>query len=138
MKRIQTSKADETPEFVEFWEGPMKEDGTRDRRLGWISIMHKNDGRGQARDTFFQHIRQLGADGQDIADGSKWYINNRDDWKLHASTWINRRAYEDGAEMYRSYKASEAERQASRAQNVTGIRQGDTAFLREFRKKAGG
>lgn len=162
MKRIQTTKADETPEFVEFWEGPLKEDGSRDRLLGWISIMHKNDGRGDARDVFFQHVRFLGADPQDIADGAKWYIRNRDDWKLHASTWINRRAYEDGAEMYRNYKSRQREAMAKlreqeieRAQNVAAMpsrpgsrvaqirakneQWGATPFLRAFNKqKAGG
>jgi hypothetical protein len=110
-----TTKADETPEFVLFWEQ-------------WRRFARKNDGRGEARDTFVKHIK-AGADGSDIADGATWYLNNlteRDkEYIPLASTWINRRAYEDMAEQHRSHMAVIEERRARRAQeqstNVVSI-----------------
>ena len=119
MKQTYT-KADETPEFVEFWEGPLKDDGTRDRSLGWLHIMHKNDGRGLARETFLKHVHELGASGQDIADGAKWYINQSPDWKLHSSTWINRCQYEDGCERWRQFQAKLREHEDRKRLRVVG------------------
>lgn len=110
MKARPTTKADETPEFVEFWET-------------WRPVMNKNDGRGSARDEFFKHVHQLGADPKDIVDGAKWFVRSggNSEWKLHAQTWLNRRAYEDGAENERAYREKERTRQ-QRPQNVVAIR----------------
>lgn len=124
MKKARpTSKADETPEFIAFW-------------ATWQPHMHKNDGRGAARDEFFRHVEELGADGHDIADGAAWFIRNRKpgEFMPHASTWINRRAYEDGADMERAYLARQS---APKPSNVTPIRPaGKTAFLQGYQGRA--
>lgn len=94
-----TTKADETPEFVEFWEV-------------WRPVMNKNDGRGSARDEFFRHVEVRGADPRDIVDGAKWFVHTggNAEFKLHAQTWLYRRAYEDGAEQWRAYQQRLADR----------------------------
>jgi hypothetical protein len=99
-----TTKADETPEFIEFWDA-------------WRPNMNRNDGRGAARDEFIRHVEDYGADPQDIADGAKWFIHNggnSGEFRVHAQTWLNRRAYEDGAELWRRH----VERMESRSTNV--------------------
>ena len=101
MKKARpTSKADETPEFLAFW-------------AIWQPHMHKNDGRGSARDEFFRRVEICGADPKDIADGAAWFIRNRssEDWMLHAATWIGRGAYEDFAEKEREFRARQEQRQ---------------------------
>lgn len=123
-----TTKADETPEFIAFWDI-------------WRAVMNKNDGRGSARDEFFRHIEQYGADPQDIVDGARWFVRSggNAEFKLHAQTWLNRRAYEDGCEHERAFQARLAERQ--NPENVVNIAQprGQTAFLRAFeQQKAAG
>lgn len=101
MKRARpTSKTDETPEFKAFWDI-------------WQPHMHKNDGRGSARDEFFRHIEERGADPQDIVDGAAWYIRSGGQGEkstCHAQTWLNRCAYEDGADKERQFKARQADR----------------------------
>lgn len=108
MKARPTTKADETAEFVAFWSA-------------WQPVMNKNDGRGSARDEFFRHVDRYGADPQDIVDGAKWFILNggNGEFKLHAATWLNRRAYEDGAEAWRTHQKRLAEREAQKPSNVT-------------------
>ncbi|QKV17839.1 hypothetical protein [Oricola thermophila] len=140
-KKPLTTKADETPEFVEFWEGPLLPDGTRDRRKGWRSIARHTDGRGDARDAFLKHI-EAGADGQDIADGGKWFIHNLKDGDRQyvplVATWINRRAYEDGAEMWRDMQEKLQEASIRRSDNVTRIQQPPrrkTAFLEAYERE---
>lgn len=100
----RTSKADETPEFIAFWDT-------------WRPVMNKNDGRGAARDEFFRHVEVYRADPLDIVDGARWYVRQggNGEFKLHAQTWLNRRAYEDGCEQERAYQARLAERQQKRA-----------------------
>jgi hypothetical protein len=97
-----TTKADETPEFLAFWDV-------------WQPHMHRNDGRGAARDEFVRHVERYGADPQDIADGAAWYIRSRDREQFipHAATWLNRRAYEDGAEKEREFRARQEQRPAA-------------------------
>lgn len=100
MKRARpTTKADETPEFQAFW-------------AIWQPHMHKNDGRGAARDEFFRHVEERGADPQDIVDGAAWFIRSggQGEFKCHAQTWLNRCAYEDGAEKERAFKAKQEDR----------------------------
>ena len=98
-----TTMAEETPEFKAFWEI-------------WRPIMHKNDGRGAARDEFFRHVEIRGANPQDIVDGARWYVRTggNGEYKLHAQTWLNRRAYEDGCEQERAFQARLAEMAAKR------------------------
>lgn len=118
MKARPTTKADETPEFVEFWEQV------------WKPVMNKNDGRGSARDEFFRHV-QNGADPRDIVDGARWFVRQggNGEFKLHAQTWLNRRAYEDGAEQERTYQQRLQEKQS----NVVSIGpRGQTAFLKSY------
>jgi len=120
-----TTKADETPEFLDFWNT-------------WQPVMHKNDGRGSARDEFFRHVEVRGADPRDIADGAKWYVydgGNRE-YKLHAQTWLNRRAYEDGADRWRKHQARMAEIEASKSSNVVALKQPPKSkFLQEWARR---
>ena len=122
-----TTKADETPEFQAFWDV-------------WRPVMNRNDGRGSARDEFFRHVEQYGADPQDIVDGARWFVRSggNAEFKLHAQTWLNRRAYEDGCEHERAYQARLNERPAENVVSITPPR-GQTAFLRDFaQRKASG
>lgn len=127
-----TTKADETPEFQAFW-------------AVWQPYMNQNDGRGSARDEFFRHVEEYGADPQDIVDGAKWFIRSGGQQtkgpdgrpiRLHAQTWLNRRAYEDFAEKERSHQISEA--QVPVRQNVVPFVPGQTAFLKEFNARKSG
>jgi|GEM_PF-2918694 len=117
-----TTKADETPEFQQFWSV-------------WRPVMNKNDGRGSARDEFFRHIEQYGADPLDIVDGARWFVHNggNSEFKLHAQTWLNRRAYEDGAELWRASQ-SRLQEQQQRQSNVVQMSapRGQTLFLRQY------
>ena len=128
MKHVPTSKKDETPEFVEFWQT-------------WLPHAHPNDGRGLARDCFYGHVNQLGADPADIRDGGKWFIANLKpgQWMPHSATWMNRRAYEDGAEKWREMQARLAERAVASSQpsNVQQLRPSnyETPFLKAYREQ---
>lgn len=91
--------------------------------------MNSNDGRGAARDEFVRHVEQYGADPQDLVDGAAWFIRSGGNQKRapdgglvqsHASSWLNKRAYEDGAEMERAYQARQQQRE--NPDNVTPIR----------------
>lgn len=113
MKARHTTKAEETPEFKEFWEDI------------WRPHMNPFDGRGDARDCFFQHVEVLGADPRDIVDGARWFIRSggnqgigRDGKpvRIHAASWLNKTPYEDGCEQERTYQARLAEAQAKRTQ----------------------
>ena len=114
MRKPLTTKADETPEFVAFWDT-------------WRPHARHTDGRGEARDTFIQHVR-AGADPRDLVDGAKCFLRTmteRDrEYIPLASSWLNRRAYEDLAEQERAHQARIAEAQHRRAveqQNVVSI-----------------
>ncbi len=95
MKRIATTKADEIPEFVEFWSA-------------WKRFARHTDGRGDARDTFLQHVK-FGVDARDILDGARYFLRTMKDKDREyiplAASWINKRAYEDLAELERAYQA---------------------------------
>lgn len=99
-----TTRADESPEFIAFW-------------TLWKERMNRNDGRGSARDEFFRHVEEDGVHPQDIVDGARWFYHNggnAGDYRVHAQTWLNRRAYEDGCEAWRTYQA----RLSARSENV--------------------
>jgi hypothetical protein len=122
-KARRISKADETPEFIEFWSV-------------WKEIKNDNDGRHAARDEFFRHVEEYGADPQDIVDGARWYAmkgGNRQ-FKQHAKTWLNRGDYEDGCEEWRSHLQKQEEHrkrlaamdQPKRSDNVVNMVQPET------------
>lgn len=104
MKRKLT-KADESPEFQSFWSL-------------WMPHARQTDGRGLARQTFFQHVLD-GADPQEIVDGAAYFIRTLKDKAFIplASSWINREAYSDLAELEHQYQSRAAHR-ASQASNV--------------------
>lgn len=108
MKRIATTKADETPEFVEFWDI-------------WRKHARHTDGRGDARDTFVLHLK-AGAPGRDIVDGAKCFIRTMKDKDRDyiplAASWINKRAYEDLAPQERQHQAKIAEAQVRRVEQI--------------------
>lgn len=110
MRKPLTTKADETPEFVEFWDA-------------WRPKARKNDGRGDARDTFFKHVVEFGAEPADIVDGAKYFLRSlsgRDlDFIPLAASWINRRAYEDMAEAERAYQQRALDRQQQKTNVVS-------------------
>lgn len=103
-----TTKAEETPEFVAFW-------------TIWQPHMNVNDGRGSARNEFFRHVEEYGADPKDIVDGAAWFIRcggnqrkpNGDLFQLHAQSWLNKMAYEDGCEKERAFQARQTESQSN-------------------------
>jgi hypothetical protein len=102
MKAPFTTKADETPEFVEFWNV-------------WRPTARHTDGRGEARDAFFKHVNAFGADPRDIVEGAKYFIRTmkeRDkEFVPLAASWLNKRAYEDLAEAERTLNERIAQRQ---------------------------
>jgi hypothetical protein len=81
--------------FAEFW-------------AYWRPNMRRNDGRGEARDTFAKHLKQ-GASPQEMIDGARYYLANLKDSERDyiplCSTWLNRRAYEDGAPLWQELQA---------------------------------
>lgn len=105
MSKGMSTKADETPEFIEFWGD-------------WRKYARETDGRGDARDCFLKHTRQ-GADPHDIVDGARYFLRTLKDKQFIplAASWLNKRAYEDMAEMEREYQERAAHR-ASQASNV--------------------
>lgn len=111
MRKPLTTKRDETEEFVSFWNL-------------WRPLARHTDGRGDARDTFFQHIR-AGVDPQDIVDGARCFLrtmSERDrEYIPLASSWLNKRAYEDLAEQERAHQARVLESERRRAQDMTNV-----------------
>lgn len=120
-----TTKADETPEFLEFWSV-------------WRPVMNKNDGRGSARDEFFRHVEEYGAHPQDIVDGAKWFVHSggNSEFRLHAQTWLNRRAYEDGADLWRDYQRRLQERQSNVVRMNAPRPAKPTLFMQHYEKKS--
>lgn len=108
--RGMSTKADETPEFISFWNA-------------WKPHARHTDGRGDARDCFLKHVRN-GADPQDIVDGARWFLHTMKERDREfiplAASWMGRRAYEDLAEAYRAHEARKAERTRP-ADNVVQI-----------------
>lgn len=108
-RRPHTTKEDETDEFRTFWEEI------------WRPNMRRTDGRGDARDCFLTHVRS-GADPQDIVDGARWFMCNltaRDkEYIPLAASWMNKRAYEDGAELWRKLQKQIAERKRAPANDI--------------------
>lgn len=98
MKRKLT-KADETTDFVEFWDF-------------WKQYARDTDGRGLARDAFFKHV-WAGADPRDIIDAAHFFIlrklKDKNFIPLVAS-WLNSGSYEDLADEERKYQARLQER----------------------------
>lgn len=108
MKKKLT-KADETPEFQEFW-------------AFWSPNARDTDGRGLARDAFFKHV-WAGADPRDIIDAAHYFIlrklKDKNFIPLVAS-WLNSGQYEDLAEAERAYQKRIQER-PSQTTNVVRI-----------------
>lgn len=126
-----TTKADETLEFKTFWEEV------------WRPHMNPNDGRGAARDEFFRHVELYGADPADLVDGARWFIFQGGNQKRahdgsliqqHASSWLNKRAYEDGAEQWRAYQQRLQEQQSNVVQ-IAPRPQGKTLFLQRYEQQ---
>jgi hypothetical protein len=104
-----TSKADETPEFVAFWSA-------------WRIHARHTDGRGDARDAFFKHVR-MGADPQDLVDGAAYFLRTMKDKDREyiplAASWLGKRAYEDMAEAERALQQKLRERVIAQPNIVT-------------------
>ena len=111
MKSIRTTKKDETEEFVAFWNL-------------WKPFARHTDGRGDARDTFYQHVN-AGAPAQDIVDGARCFLRTMKDKDRDyiplAASWINKRAYEDLAEAQRAFDARMAEAQQRRVDAAVNV-----------------
>lgn len=107
-----TTKADETPEFVSFW-------------TAWRVHARHTDGRGDARDAFFKHVR-MGADPQDLVDGAAYFIRTMRDKDREyiplAASWLGKRAYEDMAESERALQQKIRERAIAQP-NVVALSQ---------------
>lgn len=88
------TKADETPEFQEFWKT-------------WQKVKSEYDGRGLARDAFFRFVWWKDADPQDIVDGAHYYASTykQGQFRLLTQTWLERGMYEDDAEKWRALQA---------------------------------
>ena len=110
------TKADETPEFVAFWET-------------WKRVKSDYDGRAAARDAFFRHVWWKDADPQDIVDGAKFYERHfrTGQFRMLAERWMERGAYEDDAERWRKLVADLEAKRAPQARpaNVHVLRQPD-------------
>lgn len=104
-----SSKADETPEFTQFWEA-------------WRPYARDTDGRGAARDAFLAHVN-AGADPADIVDGARFFLRSIKDKQFVplVQTWLNRRAFEDMAEQERAYQRRVADRLTEKAANTSVV-----------------
>lgn len=104
MKKVFTTKRDETPDFEEFWNA-------------WRPLARQTDGRGDARDTFFKHV-WAGVDPRDIVDGAKCFLRTLKEREYIplAATWLNKRAYEDLAIQERQYQQRISEAQTRRVE----------------------
>ncbi|QNP81000.1 hypothetical protein [Agrobacterium tumefaciens] len=110
MSRKQfSSKADETPEFILFWDA-------------WRPYARDTDGRGAARDAFLTHIK-AGSEPMDIVDGARFFLRSIKDKQFVplVQTWLNRRAFEDMAEQERSYQRRVSERLTEQAANTSVV-----------------
>lgn len=112
------TKADETPEFVQFW-------------TIWQAVKSEYDGRASARDEFFRLVWWRGAAPQDIVDGAQYYVHNfrAGQLRLKADTWMSRGHYEDDCEKWRAYQARQHERPANVVQMQQPKPARKTAFL---------
>ena len=102
--------------------------------------MNKNDGRGDARDEFFRHVEEYEVAAQDIVDGAKWFVKsggNAGDYKLHAQTWLNRRAYEDGCELWRQHQQRITDRKAQESENVVDFDRRQSLPKTHFMRRQG-
>lgn len=122
-----TTKSDESDEFRAFWQC-------------WLPVKNRNDGRGSARDEFFRHVEEMGVDPLDIVDGARWFVHNggNKDWKLHAQTWLNRRDYEDGCELWRAYQSRISERESNVVSMAPRVELPDTHFSKIWERQKQG
>lgn len=124
-KARKTTKADETPEFVEFWD------------TIWRRHARETDGRGDARDEFLRHV-ESGTDALDIVDGARCFIRKMSakgyDYIPLAASWLNKRAYEDLCIEEREYQLRIAEAQQRRAENVVPIREAAASAIPQERR----
>ena len=136
-KARRVPMSDETDAFREFWSA-------------WKPHMNPNDGRGEARDVFFEEVECFGANPEDIVDGAHWYLHRGGNKgvgfdgrpiKSLAASWIRKRQYEDGADDWRKLQASIAARAAqSQSENVVQMQpRPKTRFMQEWeaRKQVG-
>jgi len=118
---VMKNRTVEPEGFAEFW-------------ALWLPFSRKNDGRGDARDTYRKHVLR-GAEPRDIIDGASWYLRSlsaRDkEYIPMASTWLNRCAYEDFGPKEREFQARLAQR-VEAAAPIIEPKSGQTAFLRKF------
>lgn len=103
----------------------------------WQPVCRESDGKPKARAAFTQHIID-GATPQDIIDGARWHIRQRQENKTLAyiqlaSSWLNAERYEFEAEKERAYQA----RLADRAVNVVQMPVSNykPKFLRDYERK---
>lgn len=118
---VKIVKTPEPEGFPEFWEI-------------WRPHARKNDGRGEARKVFAQHVK-AGADPRDMIDGARYYIRSlseRDrEYIPLAATWLNRGAYEDLGPQERDMQVRLANVQAQ-AETTRVARLPDNHFSRKW------
>lgn len=107
---MNTSKANESAEFIEYWNI-------------WKPHARNTDGRALAREAFRKQVLR-GADPQDIVDGAAWFLRNLSDRNRDyiplSATWMNREGYDGLCDKEREYRAR---MEASQAQpNIVPIR----------------
>lgn len=121
-----STKADEIPEFVQFWDM-------------WRPYARKTDGRGDARDTFLKYVR-AGADPLDIVDGARWFLRTLSDadraYIPLAASWIGKRAFEDMCELERRYQQSRTTPKPQEPESETNVVQIDPDRRREMAARA--
>ncbi|XAI96572.1 hypothetical protein [Microcystis phage Mae-JY35] len=125
------TKADETPEFVAFWEV-------------WQKVRSDYEGRASARDAFFRHVWWKGADPQDIVDGARLWADKfrAGSLRMKADTWLERGAWEDDSERWRKHvreieakKAAQTGQTPAPASNVHILHKQDNRPTEEERAR---
>lgn len=104
----------------------------------WRPHARHTDGRGLARETFAKHIK-AGSAAQDMIDGARYFfrtMKERDrEFVPLSSTWLNRGAYEDMAEMERAYQERIQSRPVEQPSSVV-VSLPKTHFMRQYEARA--